>query len=449
LRRRLYFQVYLGSLIIALLCAELTAVVLVYTEPLWRGGATPNASAIFYLRDVLKEQSEDSEAAQARVEEIARQFSLDAAVWSGKGEQIASVGRALPRPNRREWHRPDPTRARWLGTPERPTLVLPTRDGGWIVIAQSERRASFQRVQVFLGIALLAVALGSLPMARRVTRRIERLKRGVDGLGSGDLSSRVPVEGNDEVADLAHSFNRAAERIEGLVKAQRLMLASASHELRTPLTRIRVGVELLGEQDRARRSGTGEATRKKLISDLESDIEELDGLIGDLLLTGRVGPVGRVDRLEEVEVLALLAQEASRFAVEATGQPVTITGEPGSLHRMVRNLLDNARRYGAGSPVEASVQPLPGEAGGARLVIADRGRGVPEEDRDRIFEPFYRPTSHSRLPRAGAGIGLALVREIARYHGGEARCLAREGGGTRFEVDLRGAERILPGQEGS
>ena len=132
-----------------------------------------------------------------------------------------------------------------------------------------------------------------------------------------------------------------------------------------------------------------------------------------------------------MDLLGLVAEEGARCEAEVTGRPAAVRGDPRLLRRLARNLLENARRHGAGSRVEAWV----GEGTGrARLRVCDRGPGVPEGERERIFDPFY------RLPGAppgdGAGLGLALVRQIARRHGGEARCLPREGGGSCFEVDL-------------
>jgi signal transduction histidine kinase len=246
----------------------------------------------------------------------------------------------------------------------------------------------------------------------------------VEALGLPDLSARVEVEGRDEVAALARSFNSAAERIERLVGGQQALLASVSHELRSPLARIRLAVELLGRE------------RPELVARIARDVEELDALIGELLLASRLDARAEAGELVPVDLLALVAEEAARSGAETLGEPASVRGDPRLLRRLVRNLLENARRHGGGTPVEASVARL--GAGRARLRVADRGPGVPEAERERIFEPFYRPPGH-REGDGGVGLGLALVRRIARHHGGEARCLPREGGGSCFEVELGGA----------
>jgi signal transduction histidine kinase len=270
-----------------------------------------------------------------------------------------------------------------------------------------------------LGALAVAVGIGAYPLARRLTRRLERLRAGVEGLGGGDLGARVPVEGRDEVAALARSFNHAADRIEGLLQAQRTLLASASHELRTPLTRIRMALEL------------EPSARPETRARLEADIAELDVLIGELLLASRLETVERLDPLEDLDLLGLAAEEGARAGVEVSGQPVVLRGDARLLRRLVRNLLENAQRHGA-PPVEVSVAA----AGGRAWVrVCDRGPGVQDGERDRIFAPFYRPPGAS-TGGAGVGLGLSLVRQIARRHGGEARCLPRDGGGTCFEVDL-------------
>jgi len=261
--------------------------------------------------------------------------------------------------------------------------------------------------------------VGAWPLVQRLTRRLERLRQRVEDLGRGDLRARAAVEGSDEVADLARSFKRAADRIEQLVEAERRQLAFASHELRSPLARLRVSLEMLG--------GDAELKARAV-----RDIAELDGLIDDLLEAGRLKARPEADRREVVDLLALAAEEAARCGAEISGQPVSVHGNPRLLRRLVRNLLENAQRHG-GREVAVSVTPRGG--GGALLSVSDDGPGIPAAERDRVFEPFYRPPGGAETG-SGYGLGLALVRQIARAHAGEARCAERAGGGTVLEVEI-------------
>ena len=147
-------------------------------------------------------------------------------------------------------------------------------------------------------------------MARRLTRRLERLKAGVDQLGHGDLAARVRIEGKDEVAALAASFNRSAERIEELVRSHKMLLANCSHELRTPLTRIAMALALAGEGSIPRRG------------ELRADIAELDQLIEEILLASRLDAVRAPERSEDIDLLALAAEEAARDGIGVEGEPV-------------------------------------------------------------------------------------------------------------------------------
>jgi signal transduction histidine kinase len=278
-------------------------------------------------------------------------------------------------------------------------------------------------VIAFLAIVALAIAVGAYPVVRGLSRRLERLKAGVEQFG-GNLGARVKVEGRDELAALAESFNRSADRIEELVAAHRLLLANCSHELRTPLARIAVAASLLGEQADVK-------TRQSL----KEDVAELDQLIEEILLASRLGAQQTLERREPIDLLALAAEEAAHYDLEVTGSPATVSGDPLLLRRLVRNLLDNARRYGGSGSIEVSVGS---QRGRAILDVVDHGPGVPETERDRIFEPFYR-LPQTRETGRGSGLGLALVRQIARRHGGDAVCLAAEDGGSRFRVELPAA----------
>lgn len=352
------------------------------------------------------------------LEALQRKLRFDLALYRKNGDMIAMAGRPPPRF--------DPGRARtgWRRGPGGPNFTLHLPDGRWLVARQVRDRPNPTFwITAFLALVALAVAVGAYPIVRGLSRRLERLKDGVDRFGS-DLAARVKVEGRDEVAALAASFNRSAQRIEELVAAHRLLLANCSHELRTPLARIAVAASLLGD-------GADPKTRQSL----KQDIDELDQLIEQILLASRLEALPILEQREPVDLLALAAEEAARYDLEATGTPITVSGDRLLLRRLIRNLIENARRHGGDGPIDISVDRM-GER--AVLEVADRGPGVPEAERQRIFEPFYRPAG-SRENGRGSGLGLALVLDIARRHGGNAVCLAADGGGSRFRVDLPAA----------
>jgi signal transduction histidine kinase len=276
-----------------------------------------------------------------------------------------------------------------------------------------------------LGLVGLAVAVGSYPVVRRVTRRVEQLRRGVERWGEGDLSVRVDESGNDEVAFLARRFNHAAERVDTLVKSHKSLLANASHELRSPLARIRMGLELMDPEPSPR-------TR----DEITRNIAELDQLIDEILLASRLDSrEADVGTMESVDLTGLAAEESARAGAELdTGSAqatVVVPGVPKLLRRAIRNLLENARRYSPG-PV---VTQIALEDGWAVVRVCDRGPGVPEAERERIFEPFYRLRGASER-EGGVGLGLALVRSIAQRHHGSAHCEDNPGGGACFVLRL-------------
>jgi signal transduction histidine kinase len=303
-----------------------------------------------------------------------------------------------------------------------PLAALALPDGRWLTARWMRPRRPYG-LPIALGLLALAVGVGAYPLARRITGRLERLQARVEALGQGDLAARVDVEGRDEVARLAESFNHAAQRIERMVAAQRSMLASASHELRSPLARMRMGLALMERED-----------RPELRAQLHREIAELDELVGEILLAARLDAGAPPGQIEQVDLLGLLAEEGARIDVEPTGQAMLVHGERRLLRRMMRNLLENARRHAPIESIECSVQP--GGDGGVRIEVCDRGPGVPGEERERIFEPFYRASGASEDADGGYGLGLALVRQIARRHGGEAWCVNRPGGGACFVVEL-------------
>jgi signal transduction histidine kinase len=276
---------------------------------------------------------------------------------------------------------------------------------------------------VLLGTLFVAVTAGAYPVVRRLTRRLEALQRGVEQFGAGDLGHRVDSGGRDEVAAVAVSFNRAARRIEELVRSNRALLANASHELRSPLARLKMAVAMM--------EGASAGQRDALRSEIDRDIRELDGLVEEVLLASRLDAQVPL-QVESVDLLGLLVEEAARVGASAEGEPVMVEAEERLLRRALRNLLENARRYG-GDEVDASVRR--GGAGQVEVLVCDRGPGVPDGFREQVFEPFFRLPGHAERA-GGVGLGLALVRQIAERHGGMVRCLAREGGGSCFVITL-------------
>ena len=415
--RRLATQIHLTIVAVLALFSILAGAAWIHGPGL-REELAMTAALTATVSELLPGPDRPREELQAEVARLADRFDVDAAVFSPQGERLAWSGTPLPPP---QWRGPGGRLA--VGGGIRRGLIstafwLP--DGR--VVSAVRRQPSFRHyaaAAVTLGLLGVAVGLGAWPLVRRLTRRLERLRGHVEDLGRGDLGARAPVEGRDEVADLARSFNRAAERIQELVEAQRRQLAFASHELRSPLARLRVSLVMMA----------GDAALKTRAA---ADIAELDGLVEELLETSRLQARGGLARPEAVDLLALAAEEAARGGAEASGQPVVVRGDARLLRRLVRNLLDNARRHGGAAPVEVRVE----EAGTtARLVVCDRGPGVPAAERERVFEPFYRPAGSAETG-SGYGLGLALVRQIACAHGGEARCLPRDGGGSVFEVEL-------------
>ena len=315
---------------------------------------------------------------------------------------------------------PPPNRSRagdWLRTAAGPAVSVRLPDGRWLVArVPFAQRPSAAHLAAFLGLIALAVALGARPMVRRLTGRLERLQHGVESLGAGDLRARVKVEGRDEVAQLAQSFNQAAARIETLVDAHKLLLANASHELRTPLTRIRLGLELV-ETDPDRKA------------ELTRNIAELDRLVDEILLVSRLDATEGLDVREDVDLAALAAEECARYEdCGVHGQSVMVRGDPTLLRRMIRNLVENAKLHGK-PPVEVAVERRGDQA---ELSVSDRGEVIAAEARERLFSAFYRIPGRSG-PK-DTGLGLALVRQIARRHGGEAAY--RPEHGSCFMVSL-------------
>jgi signal transduction histidine kinase len=296
------------------------------------------------------------------------------------------------------------------------------------------------RIFAALGVALLVLAAAAVRVSRRIARPLEEVARAAERFGAGDLSVRTRMSMHprrwvsDEMAEVGVAFDRMAERIEGIVRDQRELLAAISHELRSPLGRARVALEIARE----RTTGTGP------FDDLENQLAEIDAILGDLLAAARAGLSDL--RTEETRLVpwlrAKIAAEPTPPTIELTAdaaEEVELRLDPALLGRALHNLLANARNHGhpGDVPLEVRVERTPA---GARLVVRDRGPGFTAELLARAFEPFVRGDA-ARSPGHGTGLGLALVRRIAEAHGGRAFARNADGGGAEVGMELpRGLE---------
>ena len=410
LRRRLYLQIYatiIGSII---MMAVLSGI-------LWSVFVRDH-----FHRDVLGVASElamqslpPAAAPVARqrsaIAALGRELNADISLFDGELRLIAAFGEPV---GLSRGFRKSGGRNRRAGQ----HLTLNLADGRWLAIDVNRPGALHPLVNLtlFLGAIVVSIVLVSYPLVRRLTRRLERLRDGVVQIGGGELSTRVKVEGRDEVANLARSFNEAAEKIEKLVEANRMLLANASHELRTPLARIRLGVEMLEKKEDPQR-------RKALMR----DIAELDLLVNEILLMSRLEAGARMDRAESVDLLGLVAEECARFEhCTVAGAAAAVRGDPHLLRRLVRNLLKNATEHGA-PPIEVGIDS---DANRVTMTVSDGGEGIAGEIREKVFEPFYRD---AQLRNTGnSGLGLPLVRQIAEAHGGSA--IVAAGAGRRLAI---------------
>jgi two-component system sensor histidine kinase MprB len=266
------------------------------------------------------------------------------------------------------------------------------------------------------------VSRATLAPVRRLTAAAERITE------TGDPSERVPEGGRGELSRLGTAFNTMLGALEDAIETQRRFVADASHELRTPLTSMQTNIEVLKQQERL-----DAGARERLFDDLQREAHEMRDLIGGLLELARGDDPSleqttfRFDELVE-EVVVRARSRFSEIVFEAALEPTTLTGSSDRLERAVWNLLENAGKWSApGSTVEVTL-------GDGELRVRDHGPGIAAEDREHVFDRFYRSAAARSLP--GSGLGLAIVREVAESHGGTVAADDAPGGGAVLTLRL-------------
>ncbi|UGQ13469.1 HAMP domain-containing histidine kinase [Yinghuangia sp. ASG 101] len=297
---------------------------------------------------------------------------------------------------------------------------------------------------------VLVVAAATYLFVGRALVPVEAIRRKVSGITASRLAERVPVpEAQDEVARLATTMNSMLDRVETQVTAQHRFVADAGHELRSPLATLRSGLDVLAARN-------PEGRDAELLAVLGAEAVRLGDLVDGLLLLARTDEHGGAHTTEDVDLddvvaaeRARLAAQHPRLAVTAALTPVQVVGDRGQLTRVLRNLADNAAGHAA-SAVAFTLTTVPGRA---VVEVRDDGPGVPEADRERIFDRFVRLDESRQRASGGSGLGLAIVRELVLAHGGDVRVEDAPGGGALFRVDLPlpGADAAGPadgGQDG-
>ncbi|MFG6666116.1 ATP-binding protein [Halomonas sp. HNIBRBA4712] len=322
-----------------------------------------------------------------------------------------------------------PTRARLR-------LTLQVLPGQWLEVTMIEAQGWTSRspfddawsvlLRLYL-LRILVVALVALVAVRLAIGPLKKLARAAQGLGQDIRRPPLPIEGPLEVRQAAEAFNAMQRRLIDHLAERTRFLAAVSHDLRSPITRLRLRTELLKDAE--------------LKARLRQDLDDMEALVAATLEFLREGE--RVEAFERVDVLSILQgiqadaeEQGERVRLQGT-PPRPLFGHPQSLQRALRNLVENALRYGASeSGVEVVI-----EASQATLClrVLDRGPGIAEEELTRVTEPFYRREASRNRDTGGYGLGLSIVQAVAEAHRGRLVLQNREGGGleARLELDYR------------
>jgi two-component system, OmpR family, sensor kinase len=295
-------------------------------------------------------------------------------------------------------------------------------DGRWTVVAPREPFPNIWQQRIVLWFVISAAALAPLAylFARRLSAPIGAFAAAAERLGRDPRAPPLHLQGPPEVQQAASAFNEMQERLRRYVDDRTAMVGAVAHDLRTPLTRLRFRVE-----------GAPDSLRDKMVA----DVDQMDAMISSALAFVRdaTQPFER-RRLELSSLVESVAVEMAETGLDVSAEsisPVVIEGDPVALRRLVANLLDNAVKFGASA--RARVYR---EDGAAVVEVDDNGPGIPDTERDRVFEPFHRGEPSRSRETGGAGLGLAVVRSVARAHGGEASLSNRAEGGLRACVRL-------------
>jgi two-component system osmolarity sensor histidine kinase EnvZ len=285
-------------------------------------------------------------------------------------------------------------------------------------------------------VATVALTLiAAVIMVRRVARPLDRLAEAAVRIGQGEMPEILPETGAEELVSLTRTFNRMAQQVQELLANRTTLLAGISHDLRTPLARMRLAVEMLPRD-----------ADPKLVARMERDLEEMNRLIGQFLELSRglsKEATQETDLNQLLDELASAARNDGTTVERLPEKPCVRSVGPMALRRILSNLIENAVRYGAGKPItlgcECTVES-------ALIRVLDRGPGIPPDQLESVFRPFFRLESSRSSTTGGSGLGLAIARQLAEANGWQIALLSRDGGGMEARLIIPAPAAIpVPG----
>lgn len=317
----------------------------------------------------------------------------------------------------------DPSESRYLngGDPAGFTEVLQIAvrlgDGRWLYTERPQRLSVWlhaDRMLISLLLSIAAVLLAAAFIARRIARPLAALSTAADRFGRGEFSEKLEPQGPEDIARTIRAFNVMSERLQRFVSDRTQMLAAISHDLRTPITALRIRAEMIDD----------DALRERIIASLA----EMETMVESTLQFARAEsaaePTQRVDLRKLVErAVRDVDPPGEKLVFPPVADALTVSCRPIALTRAVRNVLENAVRYGDRAEIALLAEPTQNA-----IVIRDRGPGIPEADQERVFEPFVRLEDSRSTETGGSGLGLAIARTIVRAHGGDIRLANGEPG---------------------
>ena len=288
--------------------------------------------------------------------------------------------------------------------------------------------------------SLFVLSLGVYGLLVPMQRKLREVSYALNKIKSGNMSLRLPVDGKDEMATLASSYNAMSDHIQRLIEAQRELMRAVSHELRTPVARIRFGMEMMADED-------DYEYRQQQVEQIDKDIEALNNLIDEIMTYAKLEQGTPSIDFEKIILFDVLSQVAEETEALKTDKQIILQRIPFNLevdaerkylHRVVQNFVGNAIRYCDQRIIMSAGVTAQNMA---YVCVEDDGAGVPEEDRERVFEAFARLDDSRTRASGGYGLGLSIVSRIAFWFGGTVQVDSSPSlGGARFTM-LWPAER--------